>query len=173
MLDPDPAILSIAQVSHLFTAEVMDFIPITLKRVPRLSEPCPLGMSAEQWYDFGTQAGDTGLFSLVIAYIATTSIKPGHATRQTHREGHRPLLMTSFLRRHALKLNIAAKKPSVIAAAGPPQDGVPGWSQQDDQVHPILRGSRPNPSPCRPHPQGCLTERVQTLHAAQSRVTGS
>ena len=38
-VDPDPAVPSTARVSVAFTAEVMDFIPITLKRMPRLSEP--------------------------------------------------------------------------------------------------------------------------------------
>ena len=56
LVDPDPAVTSTALVSHVFTAEIMEFVPITLKRMPRLSEPGPLGMRAEHWYDFGTQA---------------------------------------------------------------------------------------------------------------------
>ena len=52
-VDPDPAVPSTAQVSVAFTAEVMDFIPITLKRMPRLSEPGPLSMRAEHWHDLG------------------------------------------------------------------------------------------------------------------------
>ena len=34
--DLDPAVPSTARISHVFTAEVMEFIPITLKRMPRL-----------------------------------------------------------------------------------------------------------------------------------------
>ena len=46
--------------------------------------------------------------------------------------------MMSFLRRLALKAIIAAKKPSVMAAADPLQHGV------DDQIHAVLRGSYPS-----------------------------
>ena len=42
--------------------------------MPRLSEPCPLGMRAEHWYDFGTQAGDINMHSLVMAHIATATL---------------------------------------------------------------------------------------------------
>ena len=42
--------------------------------MPRLSEQGPLGMRAEHWYDFGTQAGDANLFSLVIAHVATATL---------------------------------------------------------------------------------------------------
>ena len=42
--------------------------------MPRLSEPGPLGMRAEHWCDFGTQAGHANLFSLVIAHIATATL---------------------------------------------------------------------------------------------------
>ena len=52
----------------------MDFIPITLKRMPRLREAGPLGMRAEHWYDFGTQAGDCDLLARIIAHIATATI---------------------------------------------------------------------------------------------------
>ena len=69
-----PAIPSTAQVSHVFTAEVMEFIPITLKRMPRLSEPGPLGMRAEHWYDYGTEVGDSDLFARIIAHIATATL---------------------------------------------------------------------------------------------------
>ena len=40
-------------VSHIFLSQFAELIPITLKRVPRLSEPGPLSMRAEHWYDFG------------------------------------------------------------------------------------------------------------------------
>ena len=79
----------------------MDFIPITLKRMPRLSEPGPLGMRAEHWYDFGTQAGDSDLFARIIAHIATATIpdavlqylRAGQVTPLAKPTGgHRPLL---------------------------------------------------------------------------------
>ena len=93
----------------------------------------PLGMRAEHWYDFGTQAGGSDLFARIIAHIATATIpdvvlqylRAGQVTPLAKPTGgHRPLLMMSFLRRLALKAVIAAKKPSVIAAAGPLQHGV-------------------------------------------------
>ena len=43
--DPDPAL----PLSHICTAQIAEFIPLTLKRLPRLSEPGPLGMRAEHW----------------------------------------------------------------------------------------------------------------------------
>ena len=73
------------------------------------------------------------MFSLVMAYIATATIpdavlqylRAGQATPLAKPTGgHRPLLMMSFLRRLALKAVIAAKKPSVMAAAGALQHGV-------------------------------------------------
>ena len=118
-LDPDPAVPLNNQITHIFVFQIADFIPLTLKRMPRLSEPGPLGMRAEHWYDFGTQAGDANMFSLVMAHIATATIPD--AVFQYLRagqvkplakptSGHRPLLMMSFLRRLALKAVIAAKK---------------------------------------------------------------
>ena len=114
-VDPDPAIPSTARVSHVFTAEVMDFIPITLKRMPRLSEPGPLGMRAEHWYDFGSQDGDSDLFARIIARIPTATfpdavlqyLRAGQVTPLAKPTGgHRPLLMMSFLRRLALKASL-------------------------------------------------------------------
>ena len=141
LVGPDPAVPSNAQVSHIFTAEVMKFIPITLKHMPRLSEPEPLGMRAAHWYDFGTQAGDGDLFARVTAHIATATIpdavlqhsRAGQITPLAKPTGgHRPLLMMSFLRRLTLKAIIAGKKQSVMATAGPTPTrcGLPGWSQQ-------------------------------------------
>ena len=84
----------------------MKFIPITLKLMPRLSAPEPLGMRAEHWYDFGTQAGDSDLFARVVAHIATATIpdavlqhsRAGQITPLTKPSGgHRPLPMMSFL----------------------------------------------------------------------------
>ena len=90
-------------------------------------------MRAEHWYDFGTQAGDSGLFPRIIAHITTATIpdavlqylRAGQVTPLAKPTGgHRPLLMMSFLRRLALNSVIAAKKTSVIDAAGPLQHGV-------------------------------------------------
>ena len=72
-------------------------------------------MRAEHWYDFGTQAGDSNLFSRIIPHIATATlldavlqhIRAGQVTPLTKpRGGHRPLLMISFLLRLALKVII-------------------------------------------------------------------
>ena len=63
--------------------------------MPRLTEPGPLGMRAEHWYDFGEQAGDGNLFVQVVAHIAAAAVPalrsalpqmwPSHTPRQTHR----------------------------------------------------------------------------------------
>ena len=84
-------------------------------------------MRAEHWYDFGSQAGDSDLFARIIAHITTATIldavlqylRAGQVTPLAKPTGgHRPLLMMSFLRRLALKAVIAAKKSSVMDAAG-------------------------------------------------------
>ena len=59
----------------------------------RLSEPGPLGMRAEHWYDFGEQAGDSHLFVQLVAHSAAAAAAapssavpqswPGHTPRQT------------------------------------------------------------------------------------------
>ena len=49
---------------------------------------------------------------------------PSRTPRQTHRGGHLPLLLMSFLRRLALKSFMTAKKESVAKCAGPLQYGV-------------------------------------------------
>ena len=73
-VDPDLAIPLNNQTTHIFLFDIADYIPLTLKRMPRLSEPGPLGMRAEHWYDFGTQAGNINTFSLVMAHIATATL---------------------------------------------------------------------------------------------------
>ena len=104
-----------------------------VKRMPRLSELGPLGMRAEHWYDFGSQAGESDLFARIIAHIATATIpdavlqylRAGQVTPLAKPTGgHKPQLMMSFLRRLALKAVIAAKKSSVMDAAGPLQHSV-------------------------------------------------
>ena len=101
--------------------------------MPRLSEPGPLGMRAEHWYDFGALTGDSNLFVQVVAHIAAAAVplsvlqylKVGQITPLAKPTGgHRPLFMMSFLRIHALKSVMAAKKESVAKCAGPLQCGV-------------------------------------------------
>ena len=132
-VDPNPAIPLSNQITNTFIFQIAECIPHTLKHMPRLSEPGPLGMCAEHWYDFGTQAGDINMFSLVMAHIATATLpnavlqylRAGQVTPLAKPTGgHRPLLMMSFLRRLALKAAIAAKQSSVIEAAGALQHGV-------------------------------------------------
>ena len=63
-----------APVSALFLSEMTEHVPITLRKMPRLSEPRPLGMRAEHWYDFGSLAGDSDLFVQIIAHIAAAAV---------------------------------------------------------------------------------------------------
>ena len=51
--DMDPAAAAQTAVSHTFLSQNAELTPITLKRMPRLSERGHLGMRAEHWYDFG------------------------------------------------------------------------------------------------------------------------
>ena len=127
-MDPDPAVPLSNQPTHIFIFQIAEFIPLTLKRMPHLSEPGPLGMRAEHLYDLG----DANLFSLVIAHIATATLpgavlqylRAGQVTPLAKPAGgHRPLHMMSFLRL-ALKVVITSKKPSVMAATGMLQHGV-------------------------------------------------
>ena len=98
-------------MANLFLSEVAELVPTTLRKMPRPSEPAPLGMHAEHWYDFGVQAGNSNLFLQVVAHIAAAAIphsvlqylKAGQITPLAKPSGgHRPLLMVSFLRRLAL-----------------------------------------------------------------------
>ena len=81
-------------MSNLFLSEVAEHIPTTLLKMPRLSEPGPLGISAEHWYDSGSLARNSNLFVQVVAHTAAAAIphsvlqylgRTDHATRQTHR----------------------------------------------------------------------------------------
>ena len=152
LADPEPPAPAQALVSDLFLSEVAEHIPTTLRKMPRLSEPGPLGMRAERWYDFGSLAGNSNLFVQVAAHIAAASVphsvpqylKAGQITPLARPTGgHRPLLMMSFLRRLALESVTAAKLESVVKCAGLLQYGVGRTrrSKHDDQNHPIPRGS--------------------------------
>ena len=101
--------------------------------MPRPSEPGPLGMRPEHWYDFASLAGNSILFVQVVAHIAAAAVhhfvlqypKAGQITPLAKPTGgHRPLLMNSFLHRLALKPVMAAKKESLAKCAGPLQYGV-------------------------------------------------
>ena len=154
--DPDPAAPAQALVANLFLSEVAELVPTTLRTMPRLSEPGPLGMRANHWYDFGVQAGNSNLFVQVVAHIAaaaaphsvlqylkiTTLVKPAG--------GHRPLLMMSSFRRLALKSVMAAKKELVAKCAWTPtiRSGTTGWCQHDGQDHSISCRGWFLPSPC-------------------------
>ena len=106
--DPEPLAPVPAPVSALFLSEVAEHVPTTLRKMPRLSEPGPLGMRAEHWYDFGSLAGNSDLFVQIIAHIAAAAVptpvlhyvKDGQITPLAKPTGgHRPLLMMSFLRK--------------------------------------------------------------------------
>ena len=45
--DPEPPAPASAPISALFLSEVAEHVPTTLRKMPRLSEPGPLGMRAE------------------------------------------------------------------------------------------------------------------------------
>ena len=103
--DPEPPAPVEAPVSALFLSEVAEHVRITLRRMPRLSEPGQLGMRAEHWYDFGSLAGNGDLFVQVIAHIAAAAVPnpvpqyltAGQITPLAKPTGdHRPLLMMSF-----------------------------------------------------------------------------
>ena len=72
--DPEPPAPVSAPVSALFLSEVAEHVPTTLRKMPRLSEPGPLGMRAEHWYDFGSLAGNSYLFVQLVAHIAAASV---------------------------------------------------------------------------------------------------
>ena len=131
--DPEPPAPAPVPVSALFLSEVAEHVPTAHRKMPRLSEPGPLGMRAEHWYDLGSLAGNSDLFVQVIAHMAAAAVpnpvlqylKAGQITPLAKPTGgHRPLFMMSFLRRLALKSGMAAKTESVAKQAGPLQNGV-------------------------------------------------
>ena len=69
--DPEPPAPAQAFVSNLFLSEVANLISSTLRKMPRLTEPGPLGMRAEHWYDFGAPDGNSNLFVQVAAHICS------------------------------------------------------------------------------------------------------
>ena len=150
--DPEIPAAVQAPVSALFLSEVAEHVPTTLRKMPRLSEPGPLGMRAEHWYDFGSLAGDSDLFVQAVAHIAAAAIphpvlqylKAGQITPLAKPTGgHRPLLKRSFLRRLALKINNGSKERisgQVCGTLITVWCWKTRWSKHDDQDHPRPRG---------------------------------
>ena len=119
-IDPEPPATISDPISARFLSEIAEQIPSTLRKMPPLSEPGPLGIRAEHWYDFGSLAGNSDLFVQVVAHIAAAavpnsvlqSLRAGQITPFAKPTGgHRPPLMMS-------------KKESVAKCAGPFQYGV-------------------------------------------------
>ena len=69
-VDPEPPAPIPDPISALFLSEVAEQVPSMLRKTPRLSEPGPLGMRAEHWYDFGSLAGNSDLFVQVVVMAA-------------------------------------------------------------------------------------------------------
>ena len=162
--DPEPPAPVQAPVSALFLSEVAEHVPITLRKMPRLSEPGPLGMRAEHWYDFFVQ---------VIAHIAAAAVpnpmlqylEAGQITPLPKPTGgHRPLLMMSFLRRLALKSVMAAKNESAAKCAGPLQHGVGRPDGANTMIKTIQYLAEAEPS------QTCLAEQCCTASRKPMRI---
>ena len=77
--DPEPPAPASAPISALFLSEVAEHVTTTLRKMPRLSEPGPLGMRPEHLYDFGSLAGNSDLFVQVIAHSSSCSSQPSAA----------------------------------------------------------------------------------------------
>ena len=149
--DPEPPAPASAPISALFLSEVAEQVPSTLRKMPRLSEPGPLGIRAEHWYDFGSLAGNSDLFVQVVAHIAAAAVpnsvlqylRAGKITPLAKPTGgHRPLLMMSFLTCAEIsdgsKERISGQVCWTIA--------IRCWEtrrcKHDDQDHPVPGGSR-------------------------------
>ena len=133
-VDPDPAArITSTPISNATHHAIQAQVARTLKRMPRLSEPGPLGMRAEHWYDYGKDTGDASLLARAVAQLAIGDVPPevlyffrcGQIVPLPKpKGGHRPLLLTEFLRRLALKALMAVKRQSVTTAVGDLQCGV-------------------------------------------------
>ena len=150
--DPEPAAPVQAPVPGLFLSEVAEHVPTTLRKMPRLSEPGPLGMRAEHWYDFGSLAGNSHLFVQVIAHKTAAAVpnsvlqhlKAGQVTPLAKPTGgHRPLLMMSLSPQTCAQISNGSKERISGQVCG--TLAVQCWktrrSKHDDQNHPIPRGS--------------------------------
>ena len=151
--DPEPPAPASAPISALFLSEVAEFVPSTLRKMPRLSEPGPLGMRAEHWYDFGSLAGNSDLFVQVIADIAAAAVPKfsvtifeswtDHTTCQTCRGPQTtPHDVISPQTRsqisHGSKERISGQVRGTFAV----WCWKTRWCKYDDQDHPVPGGSR-------------------------------
>ena len=128
--DQSLAMPTTGKVSHIFTAEVAWFTPVTFKRVPpghafRGGRRQPLGMRAEHWFNWGNDAG-------VCLHrhrhdrwccLPLPSFWTGHASCETLRRA--PTTPHDVLLASARSESLAAaKKQSVMATAGHLQHSV-------------------------------------------------
>ena len=158
--DPEPPAPVSAPVSALFLSDVAEHVPATLRKMPRLSEPGPLGMRAEHWYDFGSLAGISDLFVQVIAHIAAAAVpssvlqylKAGQITPLAKPTGgHRPLTPYDVISPQTCaefsdgsKERISGQVRWTIAI----RCWKTGRRKHDDQDHPVPCGSRQLSGPC-------------------------
>ena len=158
LADPEPPAPAQAFVSGPFLSEVAEHIPTTLHKMSRLSEPGPLGMRAEHWYDFGSLAVNTNLFVQVVAHIAAASVplsvavsqgRTEHATRQTQKW---PQTASHDVLSPQAGTQISNGSKEGISGQMCGTFAVRCWkirrSKHDDQNHPIPRGSSHLPSHC-------------------------
>ena len=149
--DPEPPTPAQAFVSGLFISEVAEHIPTTLRKMPRLSEPGPLGMRAEHWYYFGSLAGNSDLFVQVVAHMAAAAVpnsvpqylKAGEITPLAKPTGgHRPLLMMPLLPQTCAQISNGSKERISGQVCGTLAVWCwkTRWSKHDDLDHPIPRG---------------------------------
>ena len=134
-----------------FLSEVADLVPTTLRKMPRLSEPGPLGTRAEHWYDFGDHAGNSNLFVQVVAHIAAADSSPlsatvpqgwtHHAAGQTHRWPQ--TTPHDVVSPHTCaQISDGSKERISGQMCWTPtiRSGTPGRCQHDDQDHSISCG---------------------------------
>ena len=133
--NPEPPAPAQASVSALFLSEVAEHVPSTLRKMPRLSEPGPLGMRAEHWYDFGSLAGNSDSSSSSSQLSVTIPQSwTDHTACQTHR---RPQTTPHDVFSPQTCAQISGEVCGTFA--------VRCWktrrSKHDDQNHPIPCGS--------------------------------
>ena len=84
-VDQDPAVAVQTPASHLFLSQVAELIPSTLRRMPGLSEPGPLGMRAERWQLVCASCCPHCSCCSPAPSFAAPQIWPSHTARQTCR----------------------------------------------------------------------------------------
>ena len=154
--DPElPASVS-APISALFLSEVAEQVPSTLRKMPRLSEPGPLGMRAEHWYDFGSLAGNSDLFVQVVAHIAAAAVPNSvqfsvtifeswtdHTSCQTYR-GPQTTPHDVISPQTCAEISDGSKERISGQVCWPisVRCRKTRWCKHDDQDHPVSCGSR-------------------------------